>query len=218
MFLFRVNDQIRPWIFTRRSISFLNYTKYQLSLWICQTSIKKVPPSKCSVSHADLSPCMLCCLVRVARRKPGTDLIELEKVEFSLFSFFFCFSHFAPALPYLLLHISETSKTSLTLLLSAKTFSILTPPKSSSSPTILTFLKFLCSVVIKCNAFPVVYQDSEDVGHENAPNEVPENVMLGNAPNFVPDNVVSENAKTAGNVVANAGQVWLLIFKDRFGN
>jgi len=131
----------------------------------------------------------------------GTNLIELEKVEFSLFSlFFFCFSHFALALPYLLLHISETSKTSLTLLLPAKTFSILTPPKSSSSLAILTF-------VIKGNTFPVVYQDSEDVGPENAPNEVPENVVLGNAPNFVPDNVVSENAETAGNVVANARQV-----------
>ena len=84
---------------------------------------------------------------------------------------------------------------------------LLTPPKSSSSPTILTFLKFLCSAVIKGNTFPVVYQDSEDVGPENAPNEVPENVVLGNAPNFVPDNVVFENAETAGNVVANAGQV-----------
>ena len=114
----------------------------------------------------------------------GTNLIELEKIEFSLFS---CFSHFAPALPYLLLHISETSKTSLTLLLPAKTFSILTPPKSSSSLAILTF-------VIKGNAFPVVYQDFEDVGPENAPNEVPENVVLGNASNFVSDNVVSENA------------------------
>ena len=121
----------------------------------------------------------------------GTNLIELEKIEFSLFS---CFSHFAPALPYLLLHISETSKTSLTLLLPAKTFSILTPPKSSSSLAILTFLKFLCSAVIKGNAFPVVYQDFEDVGPENAPNEVPENVVLGNASNFVSDNVVSENA------------------------
>ena len=53
---------------------------------------------------------------------------------------------------------SETSKTSLTLLLPAKTFSILTPPKSSSFPTILTFLKFLCSVVVKGNVSPVVYQ------------------------------------------------------------
>jgi len=61
--------------------------------------------------------------------------------------------------------------------------------------------------VIKGNVFPVVYQDSKDVGPENAPNEVPENIVLGNAPNFVPDNVVSENAETAGNVVANAGQV-----------
>jgi len=61
--------------------------------------------------------------------------------------------------------------------------------------------------VIKGNAFPVVYQDSEDFDPENAPNEVPENVVLGNAPNFVPDNVVFENAETAGNFVANAGQV-----------
>jgi len=61
--------------------------------------------------------------------------------------------------------------------------------------------------VIKGNTFPVVYQDSEDFGPENAPNEVPENVVLGNASNFVRDNVVSENAETAGNVVANAGQV-----------
>ena len=45
------------------------------------------------------------------------------------------------------------------------------------------------------------------IGPENAPNEVTENVVPENAPNFVPDNVVSENAETAGNVVANAGQV-----------
>ena len=44
-------------------------------------------------------------------------------------------------------------------------------------------------------------------GPENAPTEVPENVVPENAPNFGPDNVVSENAETAGNVVANAGQV-----------
>ena len=40
--------------------------------------------------------------------------------------------------------------------------------------------------MVKGNAFPVV----------------PEN-----APNFVPKNVVSGNAETAGNVVANVGQV-----------
>jgi len=46
----------------------------------------------------------------------------------------------------------------MTLLLPAKTFSILTLPKSSSSLTILTFLKFLYSAVIKGNVFHVVYQ------------------------------------------------------------
>ena len=39
-------------------------------------------------------------------------------------------------------------------------------------------------------------------------------IFSHNAPNFVPNNVVSENAETAENV----GQVWLLIFKDRFRN
>jgi len=99
----RVNHQIHPWIFKGRPNSSLNYAKYQLSSWICQMSIKKVPPSKWYVSHANLSPCMLCCLVHVARRKPrfqGLIWLNWKKVQFSLFSFFFFyFSHFAPALP-----------------------------------------------------------------------------------------------------------------------
>jgi len=53
---------------------------------------------------------------------------------------------------------------------------------------------------------------------ENAPNFVPQNVVPENAPNYVPENVVPGNAETAGNVVANAEQVWLLILKDRFAN
>jgi len=61
------------------------------------------------------------------------------------------------------------------------------------------FLKLLYSAVVKGNnTFPLVYQVS--------------------APNFVPENVVPGNAETAGNVVANDGQVWLLNFKDQFGN
>jgi len=94
----RVNHQIRPWIFTGRSNSSLNYAKYQLSPWICQTSIKKVSPSKCSVSHADLSPCMRCCLVHVAKRKPhvqGLIWWIVEKFQFSLFSYFLCYFNFA---------------------------------------------------------------------------------------------------------------------------
>lgn len=42
---------------------------------------------------------------------------------------------------------------------------------------------------------------------ENAPNFVPENVVPENASYFVPQNVVPGNAATAGNVVANVGQV-----------
>ena len=128
-----------------------------------KTSIKKVHSSKCYVSHVDLSPCMLCCLVHVARRKPrvqGLIWLNWEKFNFHFSVFFPAFPILPLHYPYLLLHIWETSKTSLTLLLPAKTFSILTPPKSSSSPAILTFLKFLCSAVIKGNTFPVVYQDS----------------------------------------------------------
>jgi len=146
----RVNHQIRPWIFTRRPTPSLNYAKYQFSPWICQTSIKKVPP-----------PCMLCCLVHVARRKPrvqGLIWLNWKKLSFHFSVYFFCFSHFAPALP---IHPSShfrTSKTSLTLLLPAKTSSIFTPPKSPPSPAILTFLKFVCLAVIKGNTFPVVYQ------------------------------------------------------------
>jgi len=138
-----------------------NYAKYQLSPWICQTSIKKVPPSKCSVSHAELSPCMLCCLVRVARRKPrvqGLIWLNWKKLSFHFSVYFFCFSHFAPALPIPPSSHFRTSKTSLTLLLSAKTSSIFTPPKSSSSPAIMMFLKFVCLAVIKGNTFLVVYQ------------------------------------------------------------
>ena len=152
-----MNHQIRPWIFTGRPNSSLNYAQYQLSPWICQTSIKKVPPSKCSVSHADLSPYMLCCLVHVARRKPRVQgLIWLNwkifSFHFSVYFFHLLFS-FCPCITHTSFFTfqSETSKTSLT---------ILTPLKSSSSPAILTFLKFLCSAVIKGNAFPVVYQDS----------------------------------------------------------
>jgi hypothetical protein len=47
----------------------------------------------------------------------------------------------------------------------------------------------------------------ENVVPENAPNFVPENVVPGNASYSVPQNVVPGNAETAGNVVANAGQV-----------
>jgi len=121
-----VNHQIRPWIFMGRPNLSLNYVKYQLSPWICQTSIKKVPPSKCSISHADLSPCMLCCLVHVAKRKPrvqGLIWLIVKKFQFSLFSFIF---YVIPILSlyysYLLLHISlrNIKKTSLTLLLPVK--------------------------------------------------------------------------------------------------
>jgi len=66
----------------------------------------------------------------------------------------------------------------------------------------------------------------ENVVPENAPNEVPknapkfvpQNVVPENAPNYVPENVVPGNVETAGNDVANAEQVWLLILKDRFSN
>ena len=141
-----VNHQIRPWIFTRRPTPSLNYAKYQLSPWICQPSIKKVPLSECSVSHAELSPCMLCCLVRVARRKPrvqGLIWLNWKKLSFHFSVYFLFFFHFAPALPISPSSHFRTSKTSLTLL-PAKTSSIFTPPKSSSSPAILTFLKFGC--------------------------------------------------------------------------
>jgi len=145
-----VNHQIRSWIFTDRPNSSLNYT-YQLSSWICLTFIKKVPPSKCSISHANLLPCMLCCLVHVAKRKPrvqGLIWWIVEKFQFSLFSFFMLFQ-FCPCITRtsFLTFISKTSKTSLTLLLLAKTFSILTSLKSSSSPAILTFFKLLCSAM-----------------------------------------------------------------------
>ena len=59
---------------------------------------------------------------------------------------------------------------------------------------------------------------SPNVVPENAPNFVPENVVPENAANFVPENVVPKNAESAGNVVANAGHVWHLNFKDRFDN
>jgi len=110
-----VNHQIRPWIFTRRPTSSLNYAKYQLSPWICQTPIKKVHPSKCSVSHADLSPCMLCCLVHVARRKPrvqGLIWLNWKKLSFNLSVYFFSSAFLILPLhyPYLLLHISKHKK------------------------------------------------------------------------------------------------------------
>jgi len=102
-FYLRVNHQIRPWIFTGRSNSSLNYAKYQFSPWIWQTSIKKVPPFKCSVSHVDLSPYMLCCLVHVAKRKPRVQWLIwwiVEKFQFSLFCLIFlCYSNFAHVLP-----------------------------------------------------------------------------------------------------------------------
>ena len=103
-----VNHQIRPWIFTRRPTPSLNYAKYQLSPWICQTSIKKVPPSKCSISHAVLS----CTRGKKEATCSGTNLIKLKKVvEFSLFSLFFsAFPIFPLHYPYLLLHISEHQK------------------------------------------------------------------------------------------------------------
>jgi len=97
-----VNHQIRPWIFTGRPNSSLNYAKYQLSPWICQTPIKKVPPPKCFVSHANLSSCMLCCLVHVARRKPhvqGLIWLNWKKFSFHFSVYFSCFSHFAHPLP-----------------------------------------------------------------------------------------------------------------------
>jgi len=61
---------------------------------------------------------------------------------FMLFQFYPCIIHTS----FLTFH-PETSKTSLTLLLPAKTFFILASPKSSSSPAILKVLKFLCSAV-----------------------------------------------------------------------
>ena len=99
----RVNHQIRPWIFTGRPNSSLNYAKYQLSPWIYQTFIKKVPPSKCSVSHVDLSPCMLCCLVHVARRKPRVQgLIWSNWKWFSLhfLVYFFLLFPFCPCITH----------------------------------------------------------------------------------------------------------------------
>jgi len=79
------------------------YAKYLLSPWICQTSIKKVPPSKCSVRHTDMSPCMLCCLVHVARRKPrvqGLIWLNWKRLSFNfsvyfflLFPFCLCITH-----------------------------------------------------------------------------------------------------------------------------
>jgi len=121
-----VNHQIRPWIFTGRPNSSFNYAKYQLSplaMLICCPA--------CSISDADLLPCMLCCLIHVARRKPrvqGLIWLNWKKIKFLLFSFFFfllfpfcpCITHTS----FLTFH-SETSKTSLILLLPAKTFSIL---------------------------------------------------------------------------------------------
>jgi len=163
MLKYEMNHQIRPWIFTSRPNSFLNYAKYQLSPWICQTSIKKVPPSKCSVSHVDLLSSMFCCLVHVVRRKPhvqGLIWLNWKKFNFHFSVYFFLLFSFCTCITHTSFFTfqSETSKTSLTRLLPAKTFFILTPPKSSSSPAILTFLKFLCSAVIKGNAFPVDYQ------------------------------------------------------------
>ena len=103
----RVNHQIHPWIFMERSNLSLN----QLSLWIRQTSIKKVTLSKCSVSHVDLSPCTLCALVHVARRKPrvqGLIWLNWKKFSFHFFSLFIfsAFPIFPLHYPYLLLQIS----------------------------------------------------------------------------------------------------------------
>jgi len=158
-----VNHQIRLWIFMGRPNSSLNYAKYQLNPWICQTSIKNVSPSKCSVSHVDMSPYMLCCLVHVAKRKPRVQgLIWWKWKIFSFHFYFFMLFQFCPCIThtFFLIFHSETSKTSLTLLLPAKIFFILTSAKSSSSPVILMFFMFLCSVVVKGTTFPLVYQVS----------------------------------------------------------
>ena len=56
---------------------------------------KRSPPSNCSVSHAELSPSMLCCPVRVARTKPRVQ--GLIWLNWNVYFFSFCFSHFAPA-------------------------------------------------------------------------------------------------------------------------
>ena len=157
-----MNHQICPWIFMGRPNSSLNYAKYQCSPWICQTSIKKVPPSKCSVSHADLSPCMLCCLIHVARRKPrvqGLIWLIWGKSNFHFSVNFFCFSHFAPTLPippsshFTQKHHKCPWPFSFPLKLSPfSPFKIIIISDDSH------VLKFLCSTMVNGNAFPVVYQ------------------------------------------------------------
>jgi len=75
-----------------------------------------------------------------------TNLMDNGKIPVFTFRFYFLLFQFCPYITHtsFLIFLLETSKTSLTILLPAKIFSILTCPKSSSSSTILTFLKLLC--------------------------------------------------------------------------
>jgi len=69
-------------------------------------SIKMVPPSKRSVSDAELAPYMLCCLVHVSKKKPhvqGLNWWKRKKSSFhfsnAIFSAFPFLSLFYPYLP-----------------------------------------------------------------------------------------------------------------------
>ena len=79
--------------------------KYQFHPWISLTSIKMVPPSKRSVSDAELAPCMLCCPVHVSKRKPRVQGLNWWKRKKFIFHFsnaiFYAFSFLPLFDPYL---------------------------------------------------------------------------------------------------------------------
>lgn len=88
--------------------------------------------------------CRLACCAVLYAWQEGSHVFRDEfdwfgKSSLFIFQFnFFVLFPFCPCITYssFFTFYSETSKTSLTLLLPAKTFSIVTPPKSSSSPLI----------------------------------------------------------------------------------
>jgi len=119
-----VNHQLRPWICTNRPNSFPNLMKYKISPWICQTSIKMVPPSKCSAT---------CCVALYTCQQGSHVYKDQFDGNDENFSFHFTTSIFSifPVLPlfYPYLPPSDftllTSNTSLTFLLHAKSLKVL---------------------------------------------------------------------------------------------
>ena len=113
-----MNHQLRPWIFKHRPKPSPNFTKYQFYPWISLTSIKMVPPSKRSVSDAELTPCMLCCHVHVSKRKSRVHWLnwwKRKKFNFHFSNAIFSSFPFLPllSLPSTLRFQSYPSKQSL---------------------------------------------------------------------------------------------------------